>query len=402
MLEKITAAPPDAILGLTAAFKEDPRPDKVNLSVGVYQDASGVTPVLESVREAELRLAQEATTKSYLPIPGLPDYGAAVRALAFGADHPMIAEQRIAGAQTPGGTGALRVAANFIKSNLPGAAVWFSEPTWPNHASIFAAAAVPQKSYAYFDAAANALDFDAMLSDIKKIPAGDVVLLHGCCHNPTGIDPTPDQWAIIAQEVYAQGVLPLIDFAYQGFADGIEDDAVGLRAFCEAGAELLLCSSFSKNFSLYRERVGAITAVAPTADSAAAVQTQINRVIRANYSNPPAHGAEIVNCILRDSQLRAQWEGEVAHMRDRINGMRQQLVDALAAAGAPGDYSFMTGQRGMFSFSGLTKEQVAALREKHAIYVVGSGRINVAGLTPDNVSRVAEAMKDVGASGMGG
>ena len=399
MFETIEAAPPDAILGLTAAFKEDPRPEKVNLTVGVYQDAAGVTPVLASVAEAELRLAKQSTTKAYLPIPGLPDYVRAVQELALGADSSLLADGRTAGAQTPGGTGALRVAANFIRSNLPDAAIWMSDPTWPNHANIFTAAAVTQKKYPYFDASANALDFDAMLSAIGNMPAGDVILLHGCCHNPTGIDPTPEQWKRLAEAVYGQGLLPLLDFAYQGFADGIEEDAAGLRAFCEAGQELLVCSSFSKNFSLYRERVGALTAVAPTADSARAVQTQLNRVIRSNYSNPPAHGAEIVDCILRDGQLRQQWELEVGEMRERINGMRQQLVDALAAAGVPGDYSFITGQRGMFSFSGLTKEQVEQLRELHAIYIVGSGRINVAGLTADNIQRVAEAMKQVGASG---
>ncbi|MDC0935713.1 aspartate/tyrosine/aromatic aminotransferase [Pirellulales bacterium] len=399
MLEQVSAAPPDAILGLTAAFKEDSRPEKVNLSVGVYQDASGVTPLLECVRQAEVRLAEAATTKAYLPIPGLPAYVEAVQKLAFGGDSPLHGSGRIAGAQTPGGTGALRVAANFIRDNFPKASIWFSDPTWPNHANIFTAAGVPQKKYGYFDAAASALDFDAMLADINQIPAGDVILLHGCCHNPTGVDPTADQWKQIAGAVYARGVLPLLDFAYQGFADGIEDDAVGIRLFAEAGQELLACSSFSKNFSLYRERVGALTAVNPSADASRAVQTQINRVIRANYSNPPAHGAEIVACILADATLRNDWEGEVAQMRERINGMRQQLVDALAAAGAPGDYSFMTRQRGMFSFSGLTKDQVETLREKNAIYVVGSGRINVAGLTPDNVEGVAAAMAAAGAKG---
>ena len=399
MLEQVAAAPPDAILGLTAAFKEDARPEKVNLSVGVYQDATGVTPLLECVRQAELRLAETATTKSYLPIPGLPAYVEAVQKLAFGEGSPLYDSGRLAGAQTPGGTGALRVAANFIRDNFPKASVWFSDPTWPNHANIFAAAGVPQKRYAYFDAAVNALDFEAMMSAINEIPAGDVILLHGCCHNPTGVDPTADQWKQIAEAVYARGVLPLLDFAYQGFADGIEEDAVGLRVFAETGEELLVCSSFSKNLSLYRERVGALTAVAADAKAGGAVQTQINRVIRANYSNPPAHGAEIVACILGDAALRKGWEGEVALMRERINGMRKMLVDALASAGAPGDYSFMTRQRGMFSFSGLTKEQVETLRENNGIYVVGSGRINVAGLTPSNVEAVAQAMADAGARG---
>ena len=234
-----------------------------------------------------------------------------------------------------------------------------------------------------------------MLACINEIPAGDAILLHGCCHNPTGIDPTPEQWKQIADAVYGRGLLPILDFAYQGFADGITEDAVGLREFAREGAELLVCSSFSKNFGLYRERVGALTVVCPQADQVKAIQSQVNKVIRCNYSNPPAHGAAIVNTILRDDELRTQWEGEVGAMRDRINGMRQQLVDALAEKQVPGDYSFITAQRGMFSFSGLTKDQVETLREQHAIYIVGSGRINVAGLTPSNVDHVAEAISQV-------
>ncbi len=395
MLETIEAAPRDAILGLTAAFREDSRGEKINLSVGVYQDETGKTPTLECVRTAELRLAEAASVKSYLPIPGAPEYAEVVQQLAFGADHEAVTSGRIASAHTPGGTGALRVAGDFINANFPQATLWMSEPTWPNHGNIFSAARVPTKGYAYFDKSSNALDFEPMLEAIKKMPAGDVILLHGCCHNPTGIDPTLDQWKQIADAVYDQGLLPLLDFAYQGFAEGIEEDAAGLRAFCRPGAELMVCSSFSKNFGLYRERVGALSIVCPKADVVGAVQSQVNRVIRSNYSNPPAHGAAIVNCILRDDSLRAIWEKEVAAMRSRINDTRQQFVDALAAKGVPGDYSFITQQRGMFSFTGLTKEQVETLREKYAIYIVGSGRINVAGLTPANIDRVAESISKV-------
>lgn len=395
MLEKIEAAPPDAILGLTQAFREDPRSDKVNLSVGVYQDETGQTPLLDCVQEIERRLAANPTTKSYLPIPGLAAYNQAVAELVFGADGDLTASGCAAAAQTPGGTGALRVAGDLIRSTLPDATLWLSDPTWPNHPNIFTAAGLPQEKYAYFDAGGNALDVDGMLTAIGKIPAGDVILLHGCCHNPTGADPTPKQWQQIADAVYDRGLLPLLDFAYQGFADGVEEDAAGLRAFRRPDAELMVCSSFSKNFSLYRERVGCLLVVASTSHAAAAVQTQINRVIRCNYSNPPAHGAEIVNGILRDEQLRSQWLGEVAQMRDRINGMREQFVQQLADHGVPGDYSFITRQRGMFSYSGLTKPQVDQLRERYGIYVVGSGRINVAGLTPSNVSQVAEAIGEV-------
>ncbi|MAT73031.1 MAG: aromatic amino acid aminotransferase [Planctomycetaceae bacterium] len=395
MFDQVAAAPPDPILGLTAAFRADERPEKINLSVGVYQDETGKTPLLECVRQAEQRLAEAAGTKSYLPISGLADYTAAVAELALGGDHEAIAGKRIAAAQTPGGTGGLRVAADLIHAVLPDATIWLSEPTWPNHPNIFAAAGVPMKTYPYFDAAGDRLDIEGMLAAIGDMPSGDVLLLHGCCHNPTGVDPTPKQWRQIGDAAAAAGVLPLLDFAYQGFADGITEDAVGLRELCRPGAELLVCSSFSKNFSLYRERVGALMAIAPTAEAACAVQSQLNKVIRCNYSNPPAHGAEIVNTILRDAALRQQWEGEVATMRDRINGMRHALVDALAAAGVPGDYSFMTQQRGMFSFSGLTKDQVNRLKEEFAIYIVGSGRINVAGLTPSNVERVAECIGKV-------
>ena len=395
MFEAIEAAPRDAILGLTAAFREDHRAEKINLSVGVYQDESGKTPMLNSVRVAEQRLAEQAASKSYLPISGDVEFGEVVRQLVFGAEHEAVESGRIALAQTPGGTGALRVAGDFVKANLPQATLWLSDPTWPNHPNIFQAAGVPMKSYPYFDQESNGLDFEATLAAIGKMPAGDVILLHGCCHNPTGIDPTDAQWTQIADAVTRRGLVPLLDFAYQGFAEGIDQDAAGLRAFARPAAELLVCSSFSKNFGLYRERVGALLAVCPRADTVGAVQSQINRVIRANYSNPPAHGAAIVNCILRDSALRATWEEEVATMRSRINSMRSQLVDALAEQGVPGDYSFIKEQRGMFSFSGLTKEQVDVLREEHAIYIVGSGRINVAGLTPSNISHVAKAIRTV-------
>ncbi|MBA3481490.1 MAG: aspartate/tyrosine/aromatic aminotransferase [Pirellulales bacterium] len=392
MFERIEAAPTDAILGLTEAFKADPRAGKINLSVGVYQDENGKTPLLECVKEAEQRLAGAPTTKSYLPISGLQEYCAAVAALAFGEDAEPLSRKRVAWAQTPGGTGALRVAADFIHANLLGATMWMSEPTWPNHPQVFNAAGIATKGYPYFDAKTNSLDIEGMLAAVAKMQAGDVILLHGCCHNPTGIDPTPEQWTRIADAVYKQGVLPLLDFAYQGFADGIEEDAVGLKAFVRPGAELLACSSFSKNFSLYRERVGAMFAVAASVEAAKRVQSQIDKVIRSNYSNPPGHGAEVVNMILRDAGLRKQWEGEVATMRNRINGMRTQLVKALKEHGVPGDYSFIGRQRGMFSFSGLTKPQVERLRDEYGIYVVGSGRINVAGLTPSNINRVAECI----------
>ncbi|MEX2318170.1 MAG: amino acid aminotransferase [Pirellulales bacterium] len=395
MFERLQPAPKDPILGLAESFRDDPRPGKINLAVGVYQDASGKTPILESVWRAGQQVIQRQSTKSYLPIPGSPAFAAAVGRLLFGVAHEVIASGRAATSHTPGGTGALRVAADLIHQQFPQATVWLTEPTWPNHPQIFAAAGVPTKSFPYFDAGKNGLAWDAMLAAIEKMSAGDVILLHGCCHNPTGIDPTPGEWSKLADAVYGRGLLPLLDFAYQGFADGLEKDAAGLRAFCRPNAELLVCSSYSKNFGLYCERVGALTAIAADKKVSDVVQSQIKVCIRSNYSNPPAHGAELVTTVLGDKGLTAMWEKEVAQMRGRINDMRELLVKTLKAKGVPGDYSFITRQRGMFSYSGLSREQVEALREKHAIYVVGSGRINVAGITPDNCDRLCEAVAGV-------
>jgi aspartate/tyrosine/aromatic aminotransferase len=395
MFEHIQAAPPDAILGLTAAFREDPNPKKINLSVGVYQDSSGKTPILESVRKAGQLVLERQKSMSYLPIDGSPAYAAAVQRLIFGEGHEVEKSGRAATSHTPGGTGALRVAADLIHQLFPKATVWMTQPTWPNHPQIFAAAGVTTKSFPYFDAKTNSLAFDEAVAAIRQMPAGDVILLHGCCHNPTGIDPTPEQWIKLADEIYSRGILPLLDFAYQGFADGIEEDAAGLRAFARPGAELLVCSSFSKNFGLYCERVGALTVVGKDKARAATVQSQVKAGIRANYSNPPAHGAELVTTVLGDAELRKQWEKEVAEMRGRINGMRELLVKTLKAKGVPGDYSFITRQRGMFSFSGLTPPQVEALKQKYAIYIVGSGRINVAGITEQNVGPLCDAIAEV-------
>jgi aspartate/tyrosine/aromatic aminotransferase len=278
---------------------------------------------------------------------------------------------------------------------LPAATVWLSKPTWPNHPNIFAAAGVPTQSFPYFDSTTQGLDFSQALNAIREIPAGDVILMHGCCHNPSGIDPTADQWSQFAEVMSERGLLPLLDFAYQGFATGLEEDAAGLRTFCRPGCELLVCSSFSKNFGLYCERVGALTVVVPGHEEVDRVQSQIKRCIRANYSNPPAHGAALVTTILEDPKLTAQWQGEVAGMRNRINETRKTLVETLAAKGVTADYSFITRQRGMFSFSGLTAEQVDTLREKYAIYIVRSGRINVAGITPQNIGPLCEAIAQV-------
>jgi aspartate/tyrosine/aromatic aminotransferase len=395
MFEKFTAAPPDAILGLTEAFKKDANPNKVNLGVGIYKDAQGKTPVLQSVKRAEERILKSETTKNYLPIDGSPEYAAAVQELLFGANHEVVRSRRAVTAQAPGGTGALRVAADFIAKLMPGATVWLSDPTWPNHPSIFKMANLAVATYPYFDAANNRVNFSAMLDAIKKMPEGDVILLHACCHNPTGGDLTGEQWRQIGDVVAVRALLPLIDFAYQGFADGLQEDTAGLREMCRPGRELLVASSFSKNFGLYNERVGALTLIGANENAAQIALSHIKQVIRANFSSPPAHGATIVTTVLRDPELRGLWEQEVTEMRDRINTMRHLFVETLNEKGVARDFSFIARQRGMFSFSGLNPDQVKALREKHAVYIVGSGRISVAGMTEDNMDYLCSAIADV-------
>ena len=315
--------------------------------------------------------------------------------LLFGAEHEIIASGRAYSAHTPGGTGALRVVGDYLHRMHPTASIWLSDPTWANHQGVFGAAGVPIRSYPYFDKATNSIAFDTMFAALEQVPAGDVVLLHGCCHNPTGADPSGEQWSRIADVLAQRGVLPLVDFAYQGFAAGVEEDAAGLRALCRPGCELLICSSFSKNFGLYCERVGAMTLVAADADAAARAFSHVKTCIRTNYSNPAAHGGAIVATVLGDPELFATWQTEVAEMRDRINTMRKLFVQTLAAKGVKGDYSFIMAQKGMFSFSGLTKDQVLKLRADHAIYIVRSGRINVAGMTEANMDRLCEAIAAV-------
>jgi aspartate/tyrosine/aromatic aminotransferase len=395
MFENVQIAPPDPILGLTEMFKADPNPDKINLSVGVYQDASGKTPVLNTVKKAEKRILEQENSKGYLPMTGEPAYCAQVQALLFGEGHEIIAAKRAATAQCPGGTGALRVAGDYLHTVHPGARIWLSNPTWANHNTIFAAAGLTCEKYDYRDPETNGLDFDAMCASIKKIPKGDVILLHGCCHNPTGIDPTPEQWSVLGDLLADQGVMPLVDFAYQGLAEGVEEDRAGLLALVKKVKQLLICSSFSKNFGLYRERTGALTVVADSAEQAATVMSQVKLRIRYNYSNPPSHGGQIVATVLGDKQLRTEWLDEVAEIRNRINEMRHLFVKTLKEKGVAQDFSSIIEQRGMFSFSGLTREQVLKLREQYSIYIVDSGRINVAGMTPDNMDRLCEAIKSV-------
>ncbi|HGE8281555.1 TPA: amino acid aminotransferase [Serratia marcescens] len=392
MFEKITAAPADPILGLTDIFRADARPNKINLGIGVYKDETGKTPVLTSVKKAEQYLLENETTKNYLGIEGIPAFASCTQALLFGKESPIIADRRARTAQTPGGTGGLRVAADFIANQTSAKRIWISNPSWPNHKNVFSAVGLEVLEYAYYDAANHALDFDGLLNSLKQAQAGDVVLFHGCCHNPTGIDPTAEQWAQLAELSVANGWLPLFDFAYQGFANGLEEDAQGLRIFAAKHKELIVASSYSKNFGLYNERVGACTIVATDAETADRAFSQVKAAIRANYSNPPSHGAAVVATILGNDALRAMWEQELTDMRQRIHRMRQLFVNTLQEKGAQQDFSFIIQQNGMFSFSGLTKEQVLRLREEFGVYAVNSGRVNVAGMTPDNMAPLCEAI----------
>ena len=341
MFETIVAAPPDPILGLTEAFKKDKNASKVNLGVGVYKDAAGQTPILNSVKSAEERLLKSENTKNYLPIDGQPEFDRATVELLFGAGHPVLAAQRTVTAQAPGGTGALRVAADFVFSTLGKRTVWLSDPTWPNHPQVFNAAGLPTASYPYFDKQTNGVAFEAMLNALRAAPEGDVVVVHGCCHNPTGVDLQPQQWRALGEVLAERKLLPLVDFAYQGFANGLEEDAAGLHQLVQHCDSMLVASSYSKNFGLYNERVGALTLVAPDDKQAEAALSHIKRVARANYSNPPAHGGAIVATVLNDPQLRRQWEAEVAEMRDRINTMRHLFVETLQEKGVDRDFSFI-------------------------------------------------------------
>ena len=395
MFENIKAAPADPILGLGEAFKSETRANKINLGIGIYKDAQGATPIMRAVKEAETRLLAKENSKNYLGIDGIADYNQRTKALLFGADSPIIAQDRARTVQSLGGTGALRIAAEFIKRQTKAQNVWISTPTWPNHNAIFNAVGMTIREYRYYDAERKALDWDNLISDLSNANEGDVVLFHGCCHNPTGIDPTPEQWKQLAELSVKNGWLPLFDFAYQGLANGLNEDAIGLRTFAANHKELLVASSFSKNFGLYNERVGAFTLVAENADIAATALTQVKSIIRTLYSNPASHGGATVTTVLNDPQLRQEWENELTEMCERIKKMRHLFVQLLKEYGAKQDFGFIMEQNGMFSFSGLTPEQVDRLREEFAIYAVRSGRINVAGITEDNIRYLCESIVKV-------
>ncbi len=395
LFDQVSPAPADPILGLSDTFRADPRPEKVNLTVGVYQDEAGKVPALRSVTEAELRLTKSGRNRSYLPISGLPAFNEKVQALAFGEGSPLLGSGRIASLQTPGGTGALRVAAEFIAQVLNKRSIWVSKPTWANHPAIFARAGFEIHDYPYFDAENHGLNREAFINALKAIPEGDVVLLHGCCHNPTGVDPSAADWEQIAKICRERKLVPIVDFAYQGFDRGLAEDTVAVQAFAAADLEFLVASSFSKNFGLYQERTGALHVVADNSQAAGRVLSQLQVLVRTMYSNPPAYGAHIVATILNSTELRAQWESEVAGMRNRIRSMRELFVQNLKNAGVRKDFDFLLEQNGMFSFSGLKPTEVEQLREEHAVYMIGNGRINVAGITSGNVERLCQAIAKV-------
>ncbi len=392
LFASVELVPGDPILGLTEAYNADTRPNKVNLGVGIYYDEQGRIPLLDCVREIEQKLAAEAKPRGYLPIDGLPAYTAATQKLLFGADSAALEAGRVATSQTIGGSGALRVGADFLKRTLPQAKIAISSPSWENHRVVFGNAGFEIADYRYYDPATHGLDFPGMLADLGALEPGTVVLLHACCHNPTGADLTAEQWKQVVELVRERNLLPFIDIAYQGFDQGTEADAIAIRLFADSGIPaFVVASSYSKSFSLYGERVGALSIVAADRDEAKRVQSQIKRTIRANYSSPSTHGAALVAGVLGSDELRPRWEQELGDMRKRIHALRAGLVEKLAALGAP-EFAFIQRQAGMFSYSGLSKTQVDRLREEYAIYAVGTGRICVAALSRNNLDKVAEAV----------
>jgi len=390
---QIELAPPDPIIGLTEAFNNDKNPKKVNLGAGVYQDGAGKVPILQVVREAQERWQAKEETKSYIPIDGLPAFNQQVQALLFGAGSAA-ADARAVTVQALGGTGALKVGADFLKRFFPASQVWISDPSWENHRALFEAAGFTVNNYPYYNPETHGLDFTSMLGTLKGAPALTIVVLHACCHNPTGVDLSHEEWMRLVDLFQTSGLIPFLDFAYQGFSEGIEADAFAVRAFAEAGVPCLIANSFSKSFNLYRERIGALTIVSASEEEAKRVRSQVKRIIRTNYSSPASHGAQLVTAVLTDAGLRARWEVELAEMRERIRRMRDLFVRRLREKGVEQDFSFIERQRGMFSYSGLSREAVDRLRDEYSIYIVGSGRICVAALNEKNIDYVCEAIAE--------
>jgi aspartate aminotransferase len=395
MLDRLNAIPPDPILGILAAHAADSNPNKMDLGIGVYRDEHGNTPILKCVVEAERILDSTQTSKSYLGPRGVPGFNSAMQDVIFGKGHAAQQMKRIRTVQTPGGTGALRIGADVIKAAKPDARVWASDPTWANHYAIYPAAGLGLESYPYFDREHSALRYEDMLDALRVRGPGDVVLFHACCHNPCGVSPDPDQWETITDLAAERGFLPMVDVAYQGFERGLEEDALAVRLFAEKCPEVIVASSCSKNFAVYRERVGAISVVCADESKAADVETVIHSLTRKNYSMPPTHGTGIIDIILHSAELTALWQSEVAVMRNRINGLRTELSARIAAAGIGRDFSFLERQSGMFSFLGLSVDQVRRLREEFSIYTVDSARVNIASFNDSNIDYFIDALKTV-------
>ncbi|MGE5338762.1 MAG: aromatic amino acid transaminase [Gemmatimonadota bacterium] len=395
IFDGVELAPRDPILGLTEAFAADTRPNKVNLGVGVYYDDQGKIPVLQAIREAERARIETASPRGYLPIEGIAAYDAAVQRLLFGDGSPLIKEGRLITAQALGGTGGLKIGADLLKRIEPNASVLISDPSWENHRALFEGAGFKVSTYAYYEATTHGVDFAGMQKALSAAGPGTIVVLHACCHNPTGVDLTREQWEVVVRIARERGFMPFLDIAYQGFGEGIEPDGLAVRLFAEAGIPFFVSSSFSKSFSLYGERVGALTIVATSKDEAARVMSQLKRVIRSNYSTPPTHGGSIIAAVLTDARLRALWEKELADMRDRIKQMRARFVEGLKGRGVAQDFSFVLRQRGMFSYSGLTAAQVERLKSEFGIYAVSSGRICVAALNSKNIDYVLDSIAAV-------
>jgi aromatic-amino-acid transaminase len=391
----VPMAPSDPILGVTEAYVADQNPKKVNLGVGVYYDDNGKIPLLECVRHAESERLKAAPPRGYLPIDGIAAYDKAVKTLLFGNDSKAVQESRVVTVQALGGTGGLKIGADFLKQIAPQSEVWISDPSWENHRQLFEAAGFAVKAYPYYEPKTRGLDFAGMKGALDVLPAGTIVVLHACCHNPTGVDLTKEQWPQILEIVKARGLIPFLDLAYQGFADGLEADAYAARLFGEAMSPVFLSSSFSKSFSLYGERVGALSVVAGSAEETVRVLSQLKRTVRTNYSNPPTHGGQIVATVLGSPQLTNLWDRELGAMRDRIKAMRKALADGIQKRVPGSDWSFVLRQRGLFSYSGLTKEQVRRLREDNSIYAIDSGRLCVAALNSKNVDYVADSIAKI-------
>ena len=392
MFEDLNAIPPDPILGLIAAYAADPNPKKIDLGIGVYRDEFGNTPILDCVVAAEKILLSTQTTKTYLGPTGVVGFNQAIGDLILGKDNEVFKQGRVRTVQTPGGTGALRVAADLVKVVRPETELWASDPTWANHLALFPGAGVHMHSYPYFDAENSSLRFDDMIEALQQRGAGDAVLFHACCHNPCGVSPNPEQWQVIADIAGERGFTPMIDIAYMGFERGVEEDCLSVRLFAEQCPEVIIASSCSKNFAMYRERVGAITVIAGNAEKAAAVESVIHNVTRKNYSMPPAHGPAVIDIILHSEELTTQWLLEVTGMRNRINGLRKTLSEKIAASGIQRDFSFIQRQSGMFSFMGLTVGQVQRLRDEFAIYTVDSSRVNIVSFNDSNMDYFIEAL----------